>query len=145
MALKNGKGTVNGYKIGPNADLADADLSGANLNYADLTDADLSDAILCGASLYGANLTGAVLYQVDLTGAGLSEAILYNTNFEGANLLFANFSGVTADAKNLTLIEDAIRETAKQTIRSLRRYSGHGSEKVPYPRAKNSQRGRYGR
>jgi uncharacterized protein YjbI with pentapeptide repeats len=91
MALnKSGKGTVNGYKIGPNANLGDADL-------------------------------------------------------QGANLLFANFSGVTADAENLTLIEDAIRETAKQTIRSLRRYSGHGSEKVPYPRAKNSQRGRYGR
>ncbi len=44
---------VNGYVIGPNANLEgailmDANLSGANLGDADLTDADLTDANLTG-------------------------------------------------------------------------------------------------
>ena len=43
---------INGYLIGP-----DADLTGANLNDADLTNANLN-----GANLNGADLTGASLY-----------------------------------------------------------------------------------
>ena len=41
----DGTGVVNGYQIGPDADLRFADLSGANLSDADLRDANLSDTI----------------------------------------------------------------------------------------------------
>lgn len=62
----DGTGYVNGYYIGPGADLsranlAGADLSGANLEDADLSDADLSHAILVGVVLDGANFTRANL------------------------------------------------------------------------------------
>ena len=70
----DGTGTVNGYYIGPGANLFDAnlvgaDLSGANLtdanlNYANLRYADLSGADLYGADLYGANLTGTIWSNV---------------------------------------------------------------------------------
>ena len=62
---------INGYEIGPNADLrsvnlSDADLRSANLHGADLSDADLS----------GANLSGADLRDADLRGVNLSYALL---------------------------------------------------------------------
>ena len=57
---------VNGYTIEPNANLASADLSHANL-----VDVDLS-----GANLSGANLTQTKLSYADLTGANLTGADL---------------------------------------------------------------------
>ena len=56
------------------ADLSDADLSGADLRCADLSGADLSDAVLRCADLSGADLSGAVLSDADLSGAVLSDA-----------------------------------------------------------------------
>jgi uncharacterized protein YjbI with pentapeptide repeats len=49
---------VNGYLIGPEADLASADLSAA----------DLANADLSGANLFDSNLTGADLSEADLLG-----------------------------------------------------------------------------
>ena len=46
---------VNGYLVGPNADLSGADLTGADLTGADLTGADLTNANLSGAKLTGAS------------------------------------------------------------------------------------------
>jgi uncharacterized protein YjbI with pentapeptide repeats len=43
---------VNGYKIEPGANLADADLTDADLTDADLTDADLTNANLKGVIGY---------------------------------------------------------------------------------------------
>ena len=105
MALKNGTGTVNGYKIGPNADLDGADLEGANLMGADLTGADLREANLKDADLRGANLMGA-----DLTGADLEGANLSGANLTGANLQGAFFGYTTLDAYHVPLIEGACRE-----------------------------------
>ncbi len=70
---------VNGYEIGPGADL-----SGANLSGADLSDADLDGANLFGANLSGADLTWANLYGAKLAGANLSDADLDGANLEGA-------------------------------------------------------------
>ncbi|MDB4532562.1 pentapeptide repeat-containing protein, partial [bacterium] len=47
----NGTGFVNGYFIGPNANLSGADLSNADLSNADLSNADLSNAYLYGVDL----------------------------------------------------------------------------------------------
>ena len=59
ISLPAGFRVVNGYLVGPNADLSGADLSGADLSGADLSGADLS-----GADLSGANLTGASGCQI---------------------------------------------------------------------------------
>ena len=64
------------------ADLRDADLSGADLRYANLRDADLEgaylrDADLSDADLRDADLSGADLRDADLSGAYLSGAGLY--------------------------------------------------------------------
>lgn len=70
-ALRNGWSLVDGYLVGPGADLNSADLSAA-----DLTGADLDQATLTGADLAGATLTDADLANANLTGADLDGATL---------------------------------------------------------------------
>ena len=53
-SLKREPHEVNGYTIGPGADLRRADLSGANLNEADLNGSNLGGALLSGANLIAA-------------------------------------------------------------------------------------------
>ena len=72
---------VNGYKIGPRASLARANLTRANLTNAHLTRANLTNAHLFKANLAEANLAGA-----DLTGANLAGADLTNANLTGTCL-----------------------------------------------------------
>ncbi|MFP6873898.1 MAG: pentapeptide repeat-containing protein, partial [Verrucomicrobiales bacterium] len=55
----DGTGVVNGYQIGPGADLFSADLTFADLTGADLNGADLTEADLSRANLSRANLSGA--------------------------------------------------------------------------------------
>ena len=91
MALKNGTGTVNGYKIGPEAQLAGANLEGADLAGADLEGANLERAKLTranlrGANLHYANLRGALLFEANLRGANLYEATLSQAHLENAQL-----------------------------------------------------------
>jgi hypothetical protein len=83
--------------------LADANLSGANLIRAQLIGADLKEADLSGANLWRANLSGA-----DLRGATLSEANLNETYLPSANLAFADLSG--ADLRGATLREANLSE-----------------------------------
>ena len=56
MALVNGIGEVNGYRIGRGVDLRKAKLSGADLQGANLYGADLR-----GANLFGANFAYATV------------------------------------------------------------------------------------
>ena len=58
-SLKREPHEVNGYMIGPGADLRRADLFGADLEGVDLNEANLSGADLGGALLSGVNLIGA--------------------------------------------------------------------------------------
>jgi uncharacterized protein YjbI with pentapeptide repeats len=60
---------IDGYLIGPEAELSDADLTnadltGVELQSATLNGADLSRVDLSGANLFGANLSGALLMGV---------------------------------------------------------------------------------
>ena len=63
------------YTIEPAADLADVDLSQANLGGADLRGADLTDVCLSRADLSGTNLNSANLSKADLTDSNLSGAV----------------------------------------------------------------------
>jgi uncharacterized protein YjbI with pentapeptide repeats len=67
---------IDGYLIGPNAQLRDANLTGADLTGADLT----------GANLHLTDFTGSNLTDADLAGANLSSAGLGQTTLTGANL-----------------------------------------------------------
>jgi uncharacterized protein YjbI with pentapeptide repeats len=91
----DGTGTVNGYYIGPGADLSlagldNADLTNARLINADLTMARLINADLSFANLSGANLTNATLGNADLSGADLSGADLRYADLSGADLRYAD-------------------------------------------------------
>ncbi len=81
---------VKGYEIKSEADLSEANLSGANLSEANLSGADLYEANLSGANLYGANLSEANLSEADLYEANLSEANLSEANLSEADLYEAN-------------------------------------------------------
>ena len=89
--------TINGYEIGPGADLTGADLSGLYLSNANLTYADLSNADLSGANLVNADLSGANLVNADLSGANL-----VNADLTGANLSYTTFEGADLTNANLT-------------------------------------------
>ena len=97
---------IDGYLIGPTADL-----TGANLSNLDLNGVDLSNAILTGVQSGGITGTpshlpanwqlidgyligpGANLIGADLTGKDLTDADLSSVNLAGANLTGANLDG----------------------------------------------------
>ena len=95
---------VNGYKIEPGAQLAEADLSGANLTNANLVSADLRDA-----NLEGANLTNAKLVSADLRGTNLKYTNLLNAKLVSADLRGANLEG--ANLTNAKLVSADLRGT----------------------------------
>jgi uncharacterized protein YjbI with pentapeptide repeats len=101
---------VNGYIIGPNVNLYEANLVGANLTNTTLTNAnmvssDLSLAIIInaqldGATLINANIVGANLYNTsfinsNLNGANLNGAVVINTNFTNTDISGADISNIS--------------------------------------------------
>ena len=82
-ALPTNWQAVDGYLVGPGANLTNALLNGANLTTANLTDAVLNGANLTGANLTTANLTGATLTNANLNGVGLTSATLTNAVLTG--------------------------------------------------------------
>lgn len=83
------------------ANLRNADFTGAVLSRCRLTRADLSGARLKGARLDGADLTGARLVRADLSSADLSGAVLTNIRARGADFSSADLSGATLDGAQL--------------------------------------------
>jgi len=81
--------------------LEDADLSRANLRGADLTAAFLLDADLSGADLSGAILRSAVLNGADLRGAKLQDGDLRHASLVAVELGGANLSGADLSDANL--------------------------------------------
>jgi len=107
---------LSGVQFSPNLNLAETDLSGADLSDAvlvmvdlagaklsrtDLSRADLSTASFTGAILSEALLFGAKLTDSDLSGANLSKAILSRANLTGANLAKATLLGANLFEANL--------------------------------------------
>jgi uncharacterized protein YjbI with pentapeptide repeats len=69
---------VNGYLVGPGADLTNAALNGANLSLIDGQGTDFTDADLVGTSLSGANLSNSIL-----TGSKLANARMNGDTLDG--------------------------------------------------------------
>ena len=98
---------VDGYLIGPGAnltssDLFEADLTQADLDGADLTNADLYQSNLNGSTLVGADLTDALLRyasiaDVDFTDANLENADLGLTNLSQSILAGTDLTGTSLD------------------------------------------------
>jgi hypothetical protein len=70
---------VDGYLVGPVANLSGANLAGAALVGQQLIDTDLASADLAGTDLDNANLTGANLTGADVTGTVFTGATWSNT------------------------------------------------------------------
>ncbi len=70
---------VDGYLVGPVANLSSADLSAADLAGQDLLDTNLSDADLANTTLSNANFTGANLDGANTSGATFTGAKWSNT------------------------------------------------------------------
>lgn len=107
---------VDGYLLGPGADLrnaslgsynlgginlADSDFSYANLFQANLRYADLTGARLTGANLVQADLSNARLVVADLSQADLSNSYLSDTNLSGAELYRTTLTGAYMRFTNL--------------------------------------------
>ncbi|MBS1848179.1 MAG: pentapeptide repeat-containing protein [Actinobacteria bacterium] len=75
---------VDGYLVGPQSNLTDADLSNA----------DLAALDLAGAWFTGATLTSADLANANLTGAEFPGAIIGEANFSGATMVGVTSGGV---------------------------------------------------
>ena len=87
---------VNGYTIGPGADLFKADLTGTDLYKADLRRANLRRANLRRANLRRANLRRADLRRADLKGADLTGADLSGAIADNGTVWPEGFSPVAA-------------------------------------------------
>ncbi|TAH52943.1 MAG: pentapeptide repeat-containing protein [Betaproteobacteria bacterium] len=81
--------------------LRGARLTGANLRTADLGGADLCEAWLCWTDLSGISAVCAGFVRADLTGADLSRANLYGASFAEANLTGAQLYGANLDEAHL--------------------------------------------
>jgi hypothetical protein len=81
---------LEGIRIGQHGLLGGIDLQHADLANANISDADLSNTSLRGANLFEAILSSTDLSNVDLRGACLSNAYLSSANLSGADLRGAN-------------------------------------------------------
>ena len=104
--------------------LSDADLSGADLRRADLGDADLS-----GADLRRANLSDANLSDANLSGADLRRADLRRADLGDANLSDANLSGADGLLSAINYMEAHFERTNEGYIV----YKTFGSQYRPNP------------
>ena len=89
---------VQGFLIGPFANLTNkainnSNLAGAQLMYAQLAYANLASSQLQGADLSGSDARGADMSYTNLSGATLRWSTLMWSNFSFANLTGANLSG----------------------------------------------------
>ena len=106
---------VNGYLVGPQANLKDANLANATLSFAHLAGANLDGAKLAGANLYGVrsgNITttpaslpsGWTLVSGYLLGPGRPDwcAAAAGSDMSGADLVYANLDDAVLVNANLT-------------------------------------------
>ena len=86
FALPSSWSFINGYLVGPGADLTNAQFQSANLSGSSLIGANLTGAQLRSSDLAGADLTGANLTNAVLSGTALIQTDLNGTILTGAGL-----------------------------------------------------------
>jgi len=102
MRLPDNWKILNGYLVGPKANLSNAYLVSQSLTNLDLSGADLSNANLDSVNLTNAKLVGTKLNNAILTWANLSNANFTGADLTGVNLTAAYFSGT--DFTRATLV-----------------------------------------
>ena len=124
--------SINGYIVGPGADLNSAslygedlsglNLTGAKLNYAELSGANLANTALTGASMNFANLvdadlTNANLHAAHLDYADMDHAILTGADMPDSFQFGANSTGVTYGAAQpvIATLSAAISSVPRKT------------------------------
>ena len=93
--LPGGTAVVNGYIVGPGANLEGANLVGFRLRES-LVNTDLAGANLKNADFSTNSLLGTILSNADLTGANFTDSTLTAANLSGANLSGASLYGVAS-------------------------------------------------
>lgn len=106
-----------------NSDLRGANLSNANLSSAFLDDVDLSGADLTGVNLRWAGLKGVNLQRANLTGANLQGALLFRTKLDGAILTGADLRGAVTYLTDLTDVDISHAKLDNYCMRKLRNFS----------------------
>ena len=104
-SLPTGWKILNGYLIGPGADLTNADLRNTALTYQDLTGATLTGSKLQGALLAGATLTGVVAGGITGTPSSMPTGWAVGSGYffgPGVNLAGANLANTSLTNVNLT-------------------------------------------
>jgi uncharacterized protein YjbI with pentapeptide repeats len=108
------------WRLKPNlaeADLSRADLTGADLGGANLTRTDLSGADLTRASLLSADLTSAAPFRATLTTADLTAAILTAADLTGTTLRGSTLT--RADLSEAVLLQTVFGDINLTTVRGL--------------------------
>jgi uncharacterized protein YjbI with pentapeptide repeats len=88
---------LNGYLVGPKANLANANFYSQNFGSMDLSDADLTNANLAYVNFEGTRLVGAKLNNANLNWSNLT-----NADFTGADLTGANLTAAAVVSTNFT-------------------------------------------
>ena len=105
VKLPNNWAMINGYLVGPSADLNGANFAGIDFGYSglDLAGANFTDANLSGIHLVLTNLIDANMSGANLTSASILESPMTEVNLVGSQLTDANFTGSNMS----TVITDA--------------------------------------
>ncbi len=104
-ALPTNWSLVQGYLVGPEADLSGAQLAGAALSGQDLAGATAPGIVLTGAGLVGTDFTGATLTDALVGGADLSAANLTSADLTGALLTGSTVAGADFTSATLTRLK----------------------------------------
>ena len=97
------------------ANLTDANLTGARLFDADLSRTNLTDARLFGTDLSGTNLTDANLTDADLFGDEMSRANLIGADLSGADLTRADLAYADLTDADLTRADRMVKHVSPST------------------------------
>ena len=112
-ALPNNYRLINGYIVGPNANLTGADFSHQRLNGVDFSDTNLNGANFAGSELsrshLSADLSNTNFSNAQLSGASLDYSTLDYAKFRGSNLVGATFKGVNLSTVDFSFAHSILR------------------------------------
>jgi alpha-tubulin suppressor-like RCC1 family protein/uncharacterized protein YjbI with pentapeptide repeats len=123
---------INGYLVGPGANLSGANLTGANLSGVNLTGANLTNANLSGTDLTGAILTGVRSGGITGTPSALPTGwALVNGYLVGPlTVTFDANGGTTPSPETISVIANATYGTLATASRPCHTFNGWFTERI---------------